>query len=134
MSQGKNSQIVKKNNMPVFGKRLRAAFDGAKNAEIARKLKISEPAAKNYLEGRVPDAQTLLQIADLTNCSLHWLLTGEGPVEREIVRAIKDGVVDIDHIRHETLIDHYISQVQRLAKEEKARKKSKELKQVVNGS
>ncbi len=123
-----------KNNMPIFGERLRDAFGGARNAEIARKLKISEPAAKNYLEGRVPDAQTLIQIADLTNCSLHWLLTGEGPKEREIVRAIKDGAVDIDYIRHETLIDHYISEAQRLTKEENARGKSRGLKKAVNGS
>lgn len=63
--------------MSHFGERLRRAFGNAKNAEIARKLGVTESAVKNYIEGRIPDATRLLQIKDLTNCNLHWLLTGE---------------------------------------------------------
>ena len=64
--------------MDEFGQRLRKAFSNAKNAEIARQLDVSEPAVKNYIAGRVPDADKLRLISNLTKCSLHWLLTGEG--------------------------------------------------------
>jgi transcriptional regulator with XRE-family HTH domain len=62
----------------AFGKRLRLAFNEAKNAEIARKLGVSESAVSNYVAGRVPDADTLAKIKTITNCNLHWLLLGEG--------------------------------------------------------
>jgi transcriptional regulator with XRE-family HTH domain len=62
-----------------FGQRLRIAFGNAKLAEIARKLGVSEAAVKNYVGGRVPDSDKLIKISTLTNCNLHWLLTGEGP-------------------------------------------------------
>lgn len=61
-----------------FGERLRKAFSDAKDAEIARKLGISQPAVKNYMEGRIPSADTLVKISELTNCSIHWLVTGFG--------------------------------------------------------
>lgn len=59
-----------------FGHRLRSLFAGLKNKEIADKLGVSPPAVQNYLKGRVPDAELLLKIANLTGCDLHWLLTG----------------------------------------------------------
>jgi transcriptional regulator with XRE-family HTH domain len=61
----------------AVGRRIKTAFGGKKNAEIARLLGISESAVSNYVSGRVPDAQTLLRICNLTNCNAHWLLTGE---------------------------------------------------------
>ena len=62
-----------------FGTRLREAFRGAINAEIARKLKVTDAAVKNYIDGREPDTDKLRLISILTGCSIHWLLTGEGP-------------------------------------------------------
>ena len=47
-------------------------------AEISRLLKISYQAARNYLDGRLPDANILLSIAEKTPYSIHWLLTGVG--------------------------------------------------------
>lgn len=47
-------------------------------AEIQRLLSISYQAAKNYLNGRLPNSYVLLTIADKTSCSLDWLLTGRG--------------------------------------------------------
>ena len=47
-------------------------------AEISRLLDISYQAARNYLEGRLPDASVLLAIAEKTPFSIHWLLTGRG--------------------------------------------------------
>src|SRR5438046_8581119 len=80
--QSESSQFVKFLSMTTFGERLRIAFNNAKNAEIARKLEVSEAAVKNYVQGRVPDAEKLVKIKNLTNCSLDWLLTGQP--EKEI--------------------------------------------------
>lgn len=49
-----------------------------KPAEIAQLFNVSYQAAKNYMAGRMPDTGVLLNIADNTTFSLHWLLTGEG--------------------------------------------------------
>lgn len=46
--------------------------------EIARLLNISYQAAKNYLQGRLPDSKVLITISEKTPYSLNWLLTGEG--------------------------------------------------------
>lgn len=64
-----------------FGHRLKEAFRNATNKEIANQIGVSAPAVQNYSDGRVPPAETLLKIAEVTNCDLHWLLTGEARVE-----------------------------------------------------
>ena len=46
--------------------------------EIARVLDISYQAVRNYLNGRLPDASVLQKIAEKTDYSLSWLLTGKG--------------------------------------------------------
>lgn len=61
-----------------FGIRLKAIFDNATNAVIAAKLGVSEDAVGTYVRGRVPPAEKLAEITNLTNCNLHWLLTGKG--------------------------------------------------------
>jgi len=66
-----------------FGERFAIAFGRATNREIAAKLGVSAPAVQNYKAGRVPQYETLLKIAAVTKCDLHWLLTGEGTVRRE---------------------------------------------------
>lgn len=130
MSQEKSSQIVKKNYSPAFGLRLREAFDGLAQAEIARRLGITDAGVKNYFEGRIPSGITLLEICDLTGVSIHWLLTGEGPKEREIVKAIKNGQVDYNEIRRKALIDHHLSQVRSLVNEENQATPTAQLKKV----
>ena len=47
-------------------------------ADVQRLLNISYQAAKNYLDGRIPDARILIAIAERTPYSIHWLLTGLG--------------------------------------------------------
>ncbi|HMJ08864.1 MAG TPA: hypothetical protein VK468_07655 [Pyrinomonadaceae bacterium] len=47
-------------------------------------MEISNQAARNYLDGRVPDTRVLLRIADRTPFSIHWLLTGRG--EKVVLR------------------------------------------------
>ncbi|MCW5959289.1 MAG: helix-turn-helix domain-containing protein [Pyrinomonadaceae bacterium] len=61
-----------------FGARLKRVFDGATNQEIADKLGVTAPAVQNYVSGRIPDGEKLQRISAVTNCNLHWLLTGEG--------------------------------------------------------
>ena len=48
-------------------------------AKIQRLLDISYQAAKNYLQGRLPDSYVLRTVAERTPYSINWLLTGKGP-------------------------------------------------------
>jgi hypothetical protein len=41
-------------------------------------LNITYQAAKNYLNGRLPNAEILIRLAEVREYSLHWLLTGAG--------------------------------------------------------
>lgn len=61
-----------------FSERLKAAFGTEKPADIARKLSITYQGAKNYLSGRIPSPETLVEISRSTGCSIDWLLTGRG--------------------------------------------------------
>ncbi|MEO6333482.1 MAG: hypothetical protein ABIO91_00730 [Pyrinomonadaceae bacterium] len=47
-------------------------------AKIQRLLDISYQAAKNYLQGRLPDSYVLRTVAERTRYSINWLLTGKG--------------------------------------------------------
>lgn len=62
-----------------FSERLVEAFASDKPAEISKKLGITYQGAKNYLDGRIPAPDTLVEISRKTGYSIHWLLTGEGP-------------------------------------------------------
>lgn len=62
----------------IFVDRFVEVCGSSQPADIARLLNISYQAAKNYLEGRLPDSSVLLVIAERTPYSIHWLLTGEG--------------------------------------------------------
>lgn len=78
----KNLQTVKSSEGHLaFGLRLRKAFWGAQNKEIALKLGLSNAAITTYMQGRMPPPAVLLKIYRTTGCSLHWLMTGEGPEE-----------------------------------------------------
>jgi hypothetical protein len=63
---------------PEFAARFAEASGSTKPAEIQRLLNISYQAARNYLDGRLPDPQVLISISKKTGYSIHWLLTGEG--------------------------------------------------------
>lgn len=47
-------------------------------AELAQRMDISYQAARNYLNGRLPETNVLMSISEKTKCSIHWLLTGKG--------------------------------------------------------
>ena len=61
-----------------FVERLVEVCGTSKPAEISRMLDVSYQAAKNYLQGRLPDSNVLLIISKRTAYSIHWLVTGEG--------------------------------------------------------
>lgn len=64
-----------KNN---FIERLTEVCGTSEPAKIQRLLDISYQAAKNYLQGRLPDSYVLRTIAERTPYSINWLLTGGG--------------------------------------------------------
>jgi hypothetical protein len=68
-------EIAEKNK---FIERFIEACGSDEPAEIKRLLNVSYPAARNYLDGRIPRGRILLKIAANTDYSLHWLLTGIG--------------------------------------------------------
>lgn len=81
-----------------FGSRLREAFNNAKNVDIASKLGVTEAAVRNYIDGRIPSAEMLVAISERTNCSIHWLVTGEGPkhlVKRDLLPGEEPYGVDV---------------------------------------
>lgn len=68
-----------------FGDRLRQAFDGATNAEIARRCDTTRAVIKEYVDGnRLPMAELLLRMRRATGVSIDWLLTGRGSRRVEI--------------------------------------------------
>ena len=92
-------------NVVGFGVRFAEACGTSEPARIQRLLNISYQAAKNYLNGRLPDPRVLIVIAERTPYSLHWLLTGSGekfsiparsedtlPLARQISALIKQEV------------------------------------------
>src|SRR4051794_23923362 len=61
-----------------FTQRLQRAFDYASMAEIARRIGVPHATVRNYFQGRMPAPDVLIKIANETNVSLNWLLTGKG--------------------------------------------------------
>ncbi len=74
MSSGK----LKKVEISDFIKRFVEVCGSSQPVEVARLLNISYQAAKNYLNGRMPDSNVLVIISERTPYSIHWLLTGQG--------------------------------------------------------
>ena len=96
MSRGKTA----KNENFGFVERLVEVCGSAQAADVARALGISYQAAKNYLQGRVPDSKVLQQIAERTPYSLHWLLTGVGSKYVTISEIEKkDTIIPTDALR-----------------------------------
>lgn len=91
----RNLTYTENNN---FVDRLIEVCGTSKTAEISRLLDVSYQAAKNYLQGRLPDSNVLLTISERTPYSIHWLVTGEGKKFVEINEE-KDRVVFTDEMR-----------------------------------
>ena len=78
-----SSDKRKKNDCPDFAVRLTELCGTSQPAKIQRLLGISDQAARNYLDGRLPDTHILIRISERTGCSIDWLLTGKKFVEAD---------------------------------------------------
>jgi transcriptional regulator with XRE-family HTH domain len=94
MSQEEN---VTQRHIGGFGVRLATAFQGRTTKQVAEALGVTYYGARNYLEGRVPGPAMLLKISDVTGCSIHWLLTGEGPPSRSEWQSDENSVLFTDY-------------------------------------
>jgi hypothetical protein len=82
----------------AFSSRFAEVCGSTQPSRIAQLLNISYQAAKNYLDGRLPEAKVLKTIAEKTPYSLNWLLTGEG--EKFAKKSpIKDTLLATDQMR-----------------------------------
>jgi transcriptional regulator with XRE-family HTH domain len=77
-----------------FGERFKNVFRNATNKEIADLIGVSAPAVQSYVNGRVPPAETLLRIASVTQCDLHWLLTGQKGPETVVEKPVPDPMIN----------------------------------------
>ena len=110
-------------------------------AKIQRLLDISYQAAKNYLQGRMPDSNVLLTIANRTPYSIHWLLTGEG--EKLVARSretdtplsahqIRDLVrEECGKVINELLMESRVSTQQKIVVLQSANLKSEKIKEAI---
>ena len=66
--------------IPGLEERLIEAYKARNVADLARKMDESHQTLDNWIKGRrkLPITK-LFEIAASTKCSIHWLLTGEGP-------------------------------------------------------
>lgn len=64
--------------MEKFGERLKIALksSGYTQSKITEELNLSKNAITNYVNGRLPKADILYNIAKTLNVSMEWLLTG----------------------------------------------------------
>lgn len=62
----------------LFSSRLSEAFEFASMADVARRIGVPHATIRNYFQGRMPAPEVLIKIANVTNVSLNWLLTGTG--------------------------------------------------------
>jgi transcriptional regulator with XRE-family HTH domain len=82
-----------------FVERFREVCGSDQPADVARLLNISYQAAKNYLQGRLPDTNVLRAISEQTPYSIHWLLTGQGSKFVELEAEKKDTDIFSDALR-----------------------------------
>jgi hypothetical protein len=93
-----SSKDVKVEQNISFIRRFVEVCGSSQPADVARLLNISYQAAKNYLQGRLPDSNVLISISRQTPYSIHWLLTGKGEKFAEI-NLQKDTPQLSDHLR-----------------------------------
>jgi hypothetical protein len=94
-----SSEDFTKKQKVDFVARLIEVCGSAQPAEVARGLKVSYQAAKNYLNGRLPGSNVLLIIAEKTPYSIHWLLTGQGDKFVETGKLQEDTLLAPDALR-----------------------------------
>ena len=76
-----------------FQDRLARIFDYGTMAEIARRLDLPHATIRNYFGGRLPSPEVLIKIAEATNVSINWLLTGSGEMYAGKPKGLDIGIV-----------------------------------------
>lgn len=61
-----------------FAERFIEVCGTSEPAKVQRLLNIPYQSAKNYLQGRVPNTDVLIEISNQTSYSIDWMLTGRG--------------------------------------------------------
>jgi transcriptional regulator with XRE-family HTH domain len=72
--------------LSAFFERLRQVLDdrGLSQADLARELGVGVATVSEWFtRGRVPNGDVMLRLPGALQVNGHWLLTGEGPRERE---------------------------------------------------
>jgi predicted transcriptional regulator len=91
-----------------FVERFIEVCGSSQSGDVARLLNVSYQAAKNYLQGRLPEAKILKVISEKTPYSINWLLTGEG--EKFVKTSLNiDTLILSDQLR--TLVRQICSEV-----------------------
>ncbi|MEQ1763796.1 MAG: helix-turn-helix domain-containing protein [Pyrinomonadaceae bacterium] len=80
-------------NDKAFQERLGRIFDHRSMADIARRIGLPHATVRNYFGGRLPAPEVLIKIADVTNVSLNWLLTGKGEMYAGDPKGLDIGIV-----------------------------------------
>jgi AcrR family transcriptional regulator len=89
------------NNKDDFHERLSRVFDRGTMADVARRLDLPHATIRNYFGGRLPAPDVLIRIANETNVSINWLLTGQGemyagpPKGVDIGRVLDERIAEI---------------------------------------
>lgn len=83
-----SSKDFAKTEIDEFVPRLVEACGSDQPVKVAQLLNVSYQAARNYLDGRLPEAKVLRSIAENTPYSINWLLTGEG--EKFAVKSVTE--------------------------------------------
>ena len=91
-----------------FQDRLARIFDYGTMAEIARRLDLPHATIRNYFGGRLPSPEVLIKIADATNVSLNWLLTGKGELYAGKPKGLDIGIVLEERIAE--IVDRKLSE------------------------
>lgn len=100
-----------------FANRLKQAFDFATMAAIARRIGVPHATVRNYFRGRLPAPEVLIKIANETNVSLNWLLTGTGAMYVDYSQTVNIGkLIDtrIEQIVEQKLAERRMGEVQEL--------------------
>lgn len=71
---------MSKANQDLFGSRLaeRRKKLGLTQKGLASACGVSVTSVQNYENGQIPGGEVLLRLSSALNCSMEWLLTGEG--------------------------------------------------------
>ena len=91
-----------------FQDRLARIFDYGTMAEIARRLELPHATIRNYFGGRLPSPEVLIKIAEATNVSLNWLLTGKGEMYAGKPKGLDIGIVLEERIAE--IVDRKLSE------------------------